>query len=443
MQRRAGLPLEVSTHGRFSQIELHEEVIIPFLIALLVLAFSLWQVPLQAARSTDDRHLACLIPIFMVLGGSLVHKALAITTASPRQDSPHFGCGWLAYSFSTLLPAISGTHELLPMPDMHCKVLNLKSGYALDNNSWLLSRVLRDLESLSVRRTSNEGISIEILDLVAPIKPLSWYATVCANTASMVIMFSQLAIAIFTIYARRDTSVFLLFSLCVMLMQTVVSLPAWREQKFCARKDGSKDAACALMRGNGHRYVSIIRNADPDAWNIEDLAGACQTHYDYSRTLEGPILILTFLVFLAFTCLSTYLDNTNVVYMLLILALGTVGNVVTVALPRESWAHGLNLESVGVISDDRGVMKALQRLEEGYEGLGEPLVNEFFPGGLRLNEELWWADIKGKRMERKAHEEEGMGSMHRKVGTEKGRNDGMDDWLFMPVNVPDIQDIEM
>lgn len=403
-QHHATIPQTMSSRRR-PQYQVHGDAIISLLLAVAILALSIWQIPLHSALHGGGGQLACLIPTFMVLGGSIVHTALAVTTASPRQDSPYFGCGWLSYSLSALLPALAGTCDLLPRPETNCKVLNLRSGHTRFNNSWLLARVLRDLELRHVHSVSPSGLFIDIFDAVAPTEPLCWLATLHENATSLKIMFSQLAISVFVIFAHHDISVFLLFALCVLLMQTITSLPAWGKQKLSARKDGGKGAVCALMRDVGSCYVSIIRNADPEVWNIEDLAGSGDTQYDYIHALEGPILVLVLLSFLAFTILSTQLSDLNAMYMLAILSLGTVGNLLAAALPRESWTHDLNLEPVGVISDDREALKALQKLEETYEGLGETLVKNFFPGGLGLNEKTWWEEIKERRAGKKLHHE--------------------------------------
>jgi hypothetical protein len=64
-----------------------------------------------------------------------------------------------------------------------------------------------------------------------------------------------------------------MFALTVLMKQyvhdagcVVISfMPAWVAWKFSARKDGGKQATYALLRGNGHRHVFVIRNKHKDA----------------------------------------------------------------------------------------------------------------------------------------------------------------------------------
>jgi hypothetical protein len=127
----------------------------------------------------EPNHLATIIPLLMLLGPELVAKALAIITASPRNDSVCFGFGLLGYMFSLLTTAFTGLSEILPKPEIDTKVLDLRSGQGRVNKSFLLSRVLRDHESQYVPSTG--GLVIEVLHAVAPAEPLSSLQRICIN----------------------------------------------------------------------------------------------------------------------------------------------------------------------------------------------------------------------------------------------------------------------
>jgi hypothetical protein len=55
------------------------------------------------------------------------------------------------------------------------------------------------------------------------------------------------------------------------------------------------------------------------------------------------------------------------------------------------------LKSIEVIIHDSKVMAALQSLEQKYEGLGEPLLKEFFSAGITKQAQAWFDDLKDGR----------------------------------------------
>jgi hypothetical protein len=97
-----------------------------------------------------------ILSLLLLVGGDIVQKALAQLVGvrvRPFQGGPTiyltpvaFSFGWVAYTFSSLM-AIFGDRRLMPDPDTSILVLNCDNGYVRDNNSWVLSRLLRDHES--------------------------------------------------------------------------------------------------------------------------------------------------------------------------------------------------------------------------------------------------------------------------------------------------------
>ncbi|KAL1645240.1 hypothetical protein SLS58_003947 [Diplodia intermedia] len=84
-----------------------------------------------------------------------------------------FSFGFVSYSFTSLLSAI-GDGRLMPMSDCPSLLINLSSDYSRTNNSWILGRILRDIEkrlatskaSLHVsvyRTTAAGGLNLEDL----------------------------------------------------------------------------------------------------------------------------------------------------------------------------------------------------------------------------------------------------------------------------------------
>jgi len=383
------------------QVQHHSRMIAPLLcgvfITILTIALQYYS-PAQSGHG----HLSSLIPLFMIMGEPILTKAVSVVTANPRQDSPHFGCGWLSWSLSAAMTTMSKTKDLVAKPENSCKLVNLEYGHGRVNNSFVLSHILRDLEWRHERK--NGGLSIEILDAGKQTGPLSWAQVFRDNAVSTATMLVQLFLAIFAYLSTGDVNPLLFFSAGLFLMEAVVNLPAWSAIKYSARKDRGCKSIYALMRGNGHRHVFIIRNVHDDAWNLEDMAGGGSTHYNYAATPERLVIILTALTFAALTIAASAMPNTSAFAILAILGMGTLKNILTAALPRKTWMHGVPLKPVETISNDRKVMVALQELETKYPGSGDALVEEFFPGGLREDEQKWWDDRKKARKEKKAAE---------------------------------------
>jgi hypothetical protein len=145
----------------------------PHLAAILCFAVTVCLLCVRDSLFSDENgHLGSIIPILMILGPEIITKAMAITTASPRNDNPCFGFGMLAYVFKILAAAFMGTGELIPRPELDAKVVNLKSGQGRLNTSFVLSRVLRDLEPH--HKDKKGSLVIQILKATAPEVPLSF-----------------------------------------------------------------------------------------------------------------------------------------------------------------------------------------------------------------------------------------------------------------------------
>jgi hypothetical protein len=126
----------------------------------------------------------------------------------------------------------------------------------------------------------------------------------------------------------------------------------------------------------------------------EDLAGTAVNQYDYTASLEIVVLVDALA---GFSMLSMFIPHQTVLLLLAILTFGTIGNVLTVTLPRNSGAHGIQLKSVEVTTNENKVMAALQMLEQKYEGCSEPLHKDFFPAGLSYKELSWLTNLQDSR----------------------------------------------
>jgi hypothetical protein len=77
-------------------------------------------------------------------------------------------------------------------------------------------------------------------------------------------------------------------------------------------------------------------------------------------------------------------------------AIGLIHNAILANLKSEPKTRNLPLKLLDTILTHK-IMDGLMDLEETHEGCGEALLQEFFPGRLRPDEEQWWKTKKGER----------------------------------------------
>ena len=83
-----------------------------------------------------------IFSILLILGGDVIQ--LALTALTGHIITPvAFSFGWVAYAISALLSAIGENRLIQCPPEMPLLAINLKSGYARANQSWLLARLLK------------------------------------------------------------------------------------------------------------------------------------------------------------------------------------------------------------------------------------------------------------------------------------------------------------
>ena len=83
-----------------------------------------------------------IFSILLILGRDVIQ--LALTALTGHIITPvAFSFGWVAYAISALLSAIGENRLIQCPPEMPLLAINLKSGYARANQSWLLARLLK------------------------------------------------------------------------------------------------------------------------------------------------------------------------------------------------------------------------------------------------------------------------------------------------------------
>lgn len=102
--------------------------------------------------------------VVLLIGGDIVQTAIAQMTGD-RVTLVAFSFGWVAYAFNTLRSAF-GDGTFMPPPEYSSIVINAKSGVRKTNESWLIGRLIRDLE----QRTEEKFDSWPGTDNGKPIK---------------------------------------------------------------------------------------------------------------------------------------------------------------------------------------------------------------------------------------------------------------------------------
>lgn len=146
------------------------------------------QVPLVGVRAETGTEFArewanpsaVVAVTLMLVGGNVVHEALAQTTG--KLFTPVcFSFGWVGYALARL-KHVFGEGRLLPPADYPVKVFNLGDGYCRVNKNWLLGRIVRDHEAWisRVEPLRDGGIRIAIFEAM----PAHPHHAVAVNGAS-------------------------------------------------------------------------------------------------------------------------------------------------------------------------------------------------------------------------------------------------------------------
>jgi hypothetical protein len=322
-----------------------------------------------------------------------------------------------------------GKTGLMPEPDTSCTVVNISSGIAKQNKSWILGRIVRDYnywmpekvkdelkENLAeshrldkareaeraleehrqprpVRPRTQAGLIISVLRTSADKNPGNPSADYIYYSGLLVTAV-QLLIAVVLCIVYRDASSFAIFSITAVgtcLAYITGALPQWADEKWaCRTLQEGKPKTLALTRGNGAQHVIIIVG-QTGALDLEDLAnGSPEIPITWRTRIWTAISVL---LWAGLSLFATSIPNQRVWFLLLIGGLGSVQNLVAAQAPRRPETLGLYLEldyKFKVIHSTK-VMKALEDLEEDVQGAGRSLLNIFFPAGIREDEKQRWA----------------------------------------------------
>ncbi|KAK7449708.1 hypothetical protein VKT23_013181 [Stygiomarasmius scandens] len=343
-----------------------------------------------------------IFTILMIIGGDIVQRALAqLASSHPRPFIPiAFSFGWVAYAFSAILSAV-GSHRLAPEPDCDCTLIDVATGYSRHVNSWNLARLVRDYRPNHnhSRAPSSWNPARFIRDHKSQNDAQRGLTVVFLNTSDgkctgvpdqdwvyymgLFIIVVQLAIAVVPGVLFGNWLILILTFGGIVLIQVQGGLPQWREEMWAARKvdQGKREDVC-LTKGNGSALVIVIRS-EGCGLRLADLAGAREQSDDTTKWATFALALL-WLVHL-FTMQSL---EENSWFLLGIGLIGMLQNVVAAGARRTPAALGFHFEKNETIHEDK-VIDAIKKAEEYQAKAGLVLLDTFFPGGLRPNEEAW------------------------------------------------------
>lgn len=393
--------------------------------------------------ATQFRSPAEILAVLLIIGGDIVQKAIA--QLSGGWITPiSFSFGWVSYSFSSLLSAF-GDGVFLPQPDLSAKIITVGSGGAKINESWIIARLIRDLELEAENEYIKEpwrlqtSLMVSVYDALPhvdydwqvekdgtlPPKDIRrdwvWYSyfLVCAL---------QLGIAAVPLYDSpehpRNWSILLITGSGILLALWTGSSWQFRKEKFACRRNSSQDYL--LTRGNGHKHVFLIRHRKAHnhryprgqekpylgvSLNLEDLANVGTRPAGWKSraiTILNAVLWIFYLVTVGGQTFDTW-------YLFAVGSIGMSHNIMTASIKRDPDAHGFHMKRTQPTCKQNSVfgqpphnnaprpkvMDGLRQLEDAYPGAGIALLSEFFPGGLRKEEEVEWGNQRGTLKDRR------------------------------------------
>jgi hypothetical protein len=309
-----------------------------------------------------------------------------------------------------------GENKLMPVePDCKCKVINGRSGYVIDNSSWILGRVVRDFHNWSdvetrrkttdvlakrwselkatnpkAERPSRAGLIVSIYE-PSRNTPAGIPKRDVVHWSGTFTIVLQLAIATVPCGLHGDWTILSITVVGICLALATGSLPQWKREKWACRT-GSNDTY-VLTRGNGAQHaVVIIGNGK--GLNLEDLA-AGQVNMDSTLGTFTRVAVLILSFFWIILLITSAGVKEQTWFLLAVGGAGTLQNAFVAGWNRRPENFGIPLDFIKVFGDTK-VMKTLLEVEGEYPRLGKSMCGEFFPGGLRDDEIKVWAQLERK-----------------------------------------------
>ncbi|KAI0631378.1 hypothetical protein C8Q77DRAFT_1159179 [Trametes polyzona] len=324
-----------------------------------------------------DWNPSAILPVVMVLGADMLRGAQSIPGAAP------FSIGWPEF----LLDLLARGRSTVPL-ESPCTIINAKSGYARTNRSATLEHLLRSHATQPARG----GLTLTLL--YTSERPGRSSNDLVSYTA-LAIVVGQLAVAgVLPALGVGSNQVFqVTVAGTVLSTATGILLRHQHRRELYTARDvprERRDVVC-ITSGNGSAEAIVVVN-EGGGVRIEDLAAGRAGGLSFVATLGVGLLTVFWVgVLLAITTLT----STDAWCVLALCGAGTAYTAYAARTWRSAAALGFKFadEKKRVIREDK-VMDVLMRAEEAESGVGTALLPVFFPGKLRPDEELWWAERK-------------------------------------------------
>lgn len=306
-------------------------------------------------------------------------------------------------------------------PDCKCKVIHSKSGYAKDNTSWIVGRIVRDFpywRHPDVTDKLNEVLNQKHAKLIKEGDPkaerplmaglvVSIYEPSKTIKAGRVksdlvywigvpVMMFQLGLAAIPCGLFGDWGIILITGCGIVLSISTGLLPQWAEEKWACRKNSKHSVI--LTRGNGAQHAIVIMGNGHGLY-LEDLASG-QSNARVETKIWTRFALGTLATLWIFLLITAAGQKANTWFLLAIGGSGILQNVYVAGAQRKPQNFGVPLEYVTVFGN-YSVMETLLQVEEYSEGVGRSMLGEFFPGDLRNDEKVKWAALKKAQVVRK------------------------------------------
>ncbi|KAF3931957.1 hypothetical protein ABW20_dc0101834 [Dactylellina cionopaga] len=342
--------------------------------------------------------------VLLILGGDVVGRAIAQLAGA--------GITPVAFSF--------GENRLMPLPDSPGLVIHGHSGYARENSSWVIGRIIRNYDNwmddgkeggpirthlsnmidarweeekrqagpgVEVERPQRVGLCVSIYRAEKPAPGSPGYDYV--YYLGFLTIAVQLAIAAVPCGLYGNWSILLVTACGTLLAFITSSLPQWSKEKWGCRKNSN--STVILTKGNGSQHVIVVIG-DGKGLNLEDLASPPGVVYSTPPyTTRITIISLAFLWIILLICASAIKSHTW--FLLAVGGAGMLQNTYAAGCTRPPKAFGVPLTFEAVFGELK-VMRTLYAVENAYPCVGRSMRDLFFPGELRPDEKEEWHRLK-------------------------------------------------
>ncbi|KAL9070494.1 MAG: hypothetical protein Q9157_005792 [Trypethelium eluteriae] len=361
--------------------------------------------------------------ILLLLGGDVVSRALA-QLAGGWYTPVAFSFGWVSYATSAVNSAV-GEMKLMPGSDTPCTVINVSSGQSRSNGSWILGRVMRDFEywmkqdgpevhkmvtelrdnkfkwDLDQAKAKSSGMAPKKVErpklagLVVSFWKVDEMKRSSVGKPGMDILFwsgvvtsiVQLGVAAIPFGVYGDWGYFLVTAAAIILCLLTGCQKQWKREKWACRifEKGDKPRHYIMTRGNGAQHALIIE-CNGVGMNLEDLCTGFDNLDSPAISVTTRFAMLGLAVLWVCLLIASSALTDHAWFLIAVGSIGMLQNIFVAGWSRKPESLGLPLIFDGVIGH-RKVIETLYKVEERLPNAGQRLAGEFFPAGLRSDEE--------------------------------------------------------